>query len=665
LAERFLRLHVLRLRLKVKLRPIQFAIHKEKEMVAFRRVVLALAVIALFAGMASADVIGGSTQLTCNTNVTVTPQLRGEGWTEQTGDIIVTCTGGAVPVASAAVPLVNFTIFYGTTVTSRLNAANSASEALLLIDEPGSGLTGDGPLRAQKTCTTPLLGCVAYVSDATNTAANGGIPFSTTNGVGTYAPNVYQGVVSGNSVTFFGIPVLAPTSLGSRVFRITNVRVNAVPLSGVATSGGTPVQASISISPAGTLLISNSTPNVGFVSPSLTVSASNGGNFQQCVSKSKAAVSTLSFTENFGTAFKTRIDAQANASQYAGQTGLTFPGGLVGSSQAVPGKFYNSESNFVYPVGSFTAGLADFGTRLKASFANLPPGTHVYVSMNSLGAVPPVIGGGGVTGGVVNQNVSYASLVSSDTVSDGNFTLGSAYLPSLVDQTTGTTSGGVLMSEIPNVNGVATATWEVLNTNPNTDETFQFGVYITYSANVAQNIPVPGISTVAMSYAPIATSGAASASLPIPRFVGPTTTSPIYTIVICRTVLLYPYITNQAGFDTGLTVANTTTDPFGTAAQAGACTLNWYGGTTAAPTTAPGPTSTGTVASGTVWVNTLQAINPNFQGYMIAVCNFQYAHGFAFISDVGARNLAMGYLAVVLTDGRSNTNTTTAENGGN
>ena len=41
---------------------------------------------------------------------------------------------------------------------------------------------------------------------------------------------------------------------------------------------------------------------------------------------------------------------------------------------------------------------------------------------------------------------------------------------------------------------------------------------------------------------------------------------------------------------------------------------------------------------------------PNFQGYMFAVCNFQYAHGFAFISDVGARNLAMGYLALVIPD---------------
>ena len=33
---------------------------------------------------------------------------------------------------------------------------------------------------------------------------------------------------------------------------------------------------------------------------------------------------------------------------------------------------------------------------------------------------------------------------------------------------------------------------------------------------------------------------------------------------------------------------------------------------------------------------------------MIAFCNFQFAHGFAFISDVGTRNLAMGYLALIL-----------------
>jgi hypothetical protein len=121
--------------------------------------------------------------------------------------------------------------------------------------------------------------------------------------------------------------------------------------------------------------------------------------------------------------------------------------------------------------------------------------------------------------------------------------------------------------------------------------------------------------------------------------------------------LLYPYITNQAGFDTGLTIANTSQDSIvpGTgassvSAQSGNCKLTYFGGTTAAPTVPPAPSDTGTIAAGTVWTNTLQTIAPNFQGYMFAVCNFQYAHGFAFISDVGARNLAMGYLALIIPD---------------
>ena len=116
-------------------------------------------------------------------------------------------------------------------------------------------------------------------------------------------------------------------------------------------------------------------------------------------------------------------------------------------------------------------------------------------------------------------------------------------------------------------------------------------------------------------------------------------------VTICRTILLYPFVTNQAGFDTGLAIANTSTDPFGTGPQAGSCTLNWYSGPTS-----PSPTNTGSIASGTVYTTLTSTTVPNFQGYMIAVCNFQYAHGFAFISDLGARNLAMGYLALVIPD---------------
>jgi hypothetical protein len=37
-----------------------------------------------------------------------------------------------------------------------------------------------------------------------------------------------------------------------------------------------------------------------------------------------------------------------------------------------------------------------------------------------------------------------------------------------------------------------------------------------------------------------------------------------------------------------------------------------------------------------------------FQGYIIAQANFQWCHGFAFISDTAATNLAEGYLAIQL-----------------
>ena len=50
--------------------------------------------------------------------------------------------------------------------------------------------------------------------------------------------------------------------------------------------------------------------------------------------------------------------------------------------------------------------------------------------------------------------------------------------------------------------------------------------------------------------------------------------------------------------------------------------------------------------------NPAQSIDgaPEFQGYVIAVCEFQYAHGFAFITDGfgGVRSLAQGYLALVI-----------------
>jgi hypothetical protein len=655
-------------------------------MVNFRRVVTVLAVLALFTGLAFAQ------QENCSAQATSSTPLRGEGFTEQTGDILINCVGG-IPIAPGGViPLVNIQVFYNTTVTSRLLpttspvSSNNTSEALLLIDEPNTKSTSYGSNLGLIPCLTPLTGCAAWVGNVAgngtyNQAVSGG-PAPTTGITGTVnSPNVYQGVVNGNSVTFYGVPVLPPGSVGSRVYRITNVRVNAQALAGGSASGASPVQSSIIVSGSASLPISNSAPVVGYVSNGLTASASGATGLAQCSNASKTYINTVTFQENFGTAFKTRVAAQSNTA-YAGQLGI-LPAAPAAGNQSTPGGIYNSESNFVYAgafgANGYTAGLADFGTRLKATFNNIPAGSHVFVSVANVlnGAtvapVPAIIGGSAANANTLGGTayVGYAVLVNGESTSDGSTGPGSGFFPNVV--ATDNSTGLLGIAEVALTNGTGAAVWEVLNTNPNTSESFNFGVYITYTAATATNSPLPGTSTVNLSFAPTATSGAASTSLPIPRFAGDNSAARnVLSINICRTILLYPYITNQAGFDTGLTVANTSQDPFttgskATAAQAGSCTFTYYGGTTAAPTTPPALTSTGNIAAGTVWANTLGTIAPNFQGYAFAVCNFQWAHGFAFISDVGARNLAMGYLAIVLDDpgtgSRFQRNTQATENG--
>ena len=56
----------------------------------FRKWILALTVLVLFAGLASAQVNNGGsggTNLQCTANAAAPPQLRSEGYTELTGDI--------------------------------------------------------------------------------------------------------------------------------------------------------------------------------------------------------------------------------------------------------------------------------------------------------------------------------------------------------------------------------------------------------------------------------------------------------------------------------------------------------------------------------------------------------------------------------------------------
>ncbi len=629
-------------------------------MADLRRWITALAILALFTGLASAQVGGGGgTQLNCAVNTAATPTLRAEGITEQIGDIVITCTGGNLVPTGSQVPQVNITVSLASQVTSRLlgNVAGlNASEALLMLDEPNSGLTpvvaGFGPGEPFTVCNTPNTGCPAWANvNSTVTATNPtGAPIETavsTLGGATPAPNVYQGVVSGNQVTFFGVPILAPGTTDARVIRITNVRTNANGIGGGSASGSIPVQASLLTSNFAALPISNAQPIVGFVQLGLTASVGTATPFGQCVTQSSTTVKTatvLTFSENFGTAFKTRIDP-SNTKLPAGTSGQA-----GAQYQTTPGVVYNSESGFTMSttsvppaVGAFggaTAGLADFGTRLKGTFNNIPTGARVWVSLYNVTTASGAITGQVLPPATPTSTTSFAELVTSETVSDG-----SSFPAQSAAAGVTSASGGVLVVEItPTSGNSATAVWEVVNTNPNANETLQFGVFVSYVASPGTNSPAAGTGTVNLSFAPTSTVTTASSSATIPRFIDTSTAKTAISIAICRTVLLYPFVTNQVGFDTGLAISNTSTDPFGTTPQAGTCTLNWYGANSVPVITTP------VVATATTYTTLTSVVAPNFQGYMIAVCGFQYAHGFAFVSDIGARNLAMGYLPLIIPD---------------
>ncbi|MBZ5623571.1 MAG: hypothetical protein LAQ69_33335 [Acidobacteriia bacterium] len=602
--------------------------------------------------------------------------------TEQIGDILITCSGGSFPAGGvgSVITTANITVSLATNVTSRIIGFGgvNASEALLMIDEPGSGILGPlatfGPNAPQTTCVTPLgagpNGCpeVFQIVNGLPVA----VPASPGQNVfpGSTAANMFIGTVNANQVTFFGVPILPPVSAGtSRVFRITNVRANVSGLGSAGLAGTTQLVASISISGATSLPVNNPVQIAGFVQAGLSVgyNSATGGNlssggtaFNQCNTQTTSGVATLHFTENFGTAFKTRV--APTAAFGSGQAGI-FPNNF----QNIPGFIYNSESGFItnFATGQGSTGgvfngfalpgLADYGTRLKAVFNSVPAGVRLFVSVtnlanNATNATTPQPTSG-------NNPTSFALLVTGEATPDGNGTTPTPAPTGAVNGSPGTTA----IFEIPVVNGSATAVWEVVNTNPAAIETFNFGVWTSYSANPANNSPALGTATVNLSYAPTppnagftAAQGSVASAGPIPRFADLSTARNILVINICQTLLLYPFVTNQNGFDTGLSIANTSTDPLGTTTQNGTCKLTWYDGSGKFPATGINGTDLTkepAVATGTVAVNLVSVLAPNFQGYMFALCNFQYAHGFAFISDVGARNLAMGYLALVVNNG--------------
>jgi len=138
-------------------------------------------------------------------------------------------------------------------------------------------------------------------------------------------------------------------------------------------------------------------------------------------------------------------------------------------------------------------------------------------------------------------------------------------------------------------------------------------------------------------------------------------TTTVATISDCVTNMLFPYVTNQGGYDTSFSISNTTNDDLafganlGANPQSGTCTLSFWPTTDTTQGTAGTALTftTPSIPTGAVYAFSQSGTSFSGQsGYMIAVCRFLNAHGFAFLTNGFAQatgpQLSHGYLGLII-----------------
>ena len=423
---------------------------------------LALAALASWASLAQA-------QMSCKAEAAAAP-VRAEGRAELTADLILRCTGGFPAMDGTALPGFQILLSANAPLTSKdLPAATGRSfgwnETLLLVDEPAGG--------AQRPCV-PAAGEVACQSVKGGPGLPNVIPSSR---------------IQENAVVFSGVAI-DPPGEGVRTLRFTNIRVDAANLDDQffedevrltpqifqVVGGAIPVEPAEIVVARRTAAYSFSVRTaerepVAGAEPGLTITPYAVPEKTPDPAKSFL----VRFTEGFASAFRRRNLGTSVAS----------PAVVVG--QTLAGAAYHTESSFYNPAfgaasGIQQAGLADSGSRFKAVFEDIPENVELWVSLTDVRV-----------SAVASPR---ARLTYTDAAGGGPF------VPAV-----GSVDG---FARLEVRDGAAVAIWEILGSDPNVTEDFDFQVLLTSSAGS----PEPGAATVFGALAPTTGPG----SLSTPRF---------------------------------------------------------------------------------------------------------------------------------------------------
>jgi uncharacterized protein (TIGR03437 family) len=320
------------------------------------------------------------------------------------------------------------------------------------------GVSPPNPCRDYTVGAAPGGRCVQYAL-----AGPDGAPIASSSPSAATPPiNVFFGQVSGNQVVFHGVPILPPVAGitdALRIFRFTNLRQNVAGILGGA-FGNTQLLAAVSVNGAA-VPIPNPVQITAFFQSGLATSVRNGRN-------------TAPLDDTAGATL------DSNAPSLAPIATLQFTERFASAFRTRAG-----ESGAVVEG----TGMADFGTRLKAVIRNVPPGVRLWA-------------------GLANADSS-AVLVTGEA---------DPYVNGAVPKATG--SNG--MAELAIANGTATAVWEVLQSDPTTIETFQFGIWAASSSAQA------GTAAVSLSLAPTVTKTAAP--LTVPHFTDTSLAAALLTV---------------------------------------------------------------------------------------------------------------------------------------
>ena len=610
-------------------------------MTAFKKlsVFAVLVAIALIPSVASANVI------TCAVTAT-SPQIRAEGIAELVGDITLTCTSGEadIELITTANFLVNIVAYYNTNVTNPENADDEVTNAVLVVGGGDTDADGDADVAtfSENECVTPAdAGAGTACDDST---ANVQDPqYAERNGSdGTSLK--WEGVV-------FPVPNYDSDADDTAEFnetttlRLTGVRVNASLLGLPSGTGvlGSDIEADITMLafPTGdNSVVLSGEDDVDVGTSLLGLGQTSDDDIVtdglQCADETAAnSLTYITIEEGFPTAFR---DAQAAASE---QDTI---------SNQVTGESGHAEDN------SAGVGGASQATQIMLSFTGVPDGVEVGVLLTPDCQEDDPIAADGADD--ADTLVLTAWTCDADGVADA-----AAVVVDDADSVLDAAYADVALTD-----GAGQICYDVSTNSSALTEDCAITIVSGWTADTANDAPARASYSVSTSYAPLSavTSGDDDTAL-VPRFLTGTGHDAweFGTVNSCASTILFPYVTNQSGFDTGLVVANTSMDGDGDGIdQAGTCSIAYYGEITGGGD-APDADTTDSIPAGDQLIWLLSSGNSDqgvaaaaeFQGYVIATCDFNWGHGYAFITDGfgGVPTLAQGYLALIIDARAANT----------